>query len=168
MPDSTDGRGSAGNELHDTVQTEPPEPDEPELPPEALEALPDRYDGQDLSLADNHMDATVQSTSTETVTLVDEREGDVYVVELQDIAWPKVNSALSDALKPEPGGGGGTLDFGQYYRDVAAQKIVSVQPEVPEDQLTQWLTGLNERLGKQLQNHLPDPIEDIDDEEAKN
>lgn len=140
------------------------------LPPAVRDALPERYQDRadDFSLAEDHMDATVQNASTETVTLVDEKEGEVYVLEMTDITWQQVNSALTDALVPEAGGQGGKLDFGAYYRQVAEAKIESVQPEVPGEQLATWLTGLNERLGSQLQQHLPDPVDDIQEQEAKN
>jgi len=140
------------------------------LPPAVRDALPERYQDQadDFSVASDHMDATVQNSSTETVTLVDDREGEVYVLEMADITWQQVNSALTEALVPEAGGQGGKLDFGAYYRDVAEAKIESVQPEVPEEQMATWLTGLNERLGSQLQQHLPDPVDDIQEQEAKN
>ncbi|AGM11811.1 tail assembly chaperone [Haloarcula californiae tailed virus 2] len=140
------------------------------LPPAVRDALPERYQDQadDFSVASDHMDATVQNSSTETVTLVDDREGEVYVLEMADITWQQVNSALTDALVPEAGGQGGKLDFGAYYRQVAEAKIQSVQPEVPEEQMATWLTGLNERLGSQLQQHLPDPVDDIQEQEAKN
>ncbi len=118
-------------------------------------------------MAEDWMDATVQNSSTEQVTLVDEREGDVYVLEMQDITWQQVNQALTDALVPSTSGEG-KLDFGAFYRSVAENKIESVQPEVPEEQMATWLTGLNERLGKQLQQHLPDPVDNIDEQREGN
>jgi len=147
--------------MHDTVGEN--------LPPAVRENLPERYEGEDLSLADDAMSATVQyqDGQTEQVTLVDEKQGDVYLLTLRDITWHQVNQALTDALVPSTSGDG-KLDFGAYYRSVAESKIAEVDPEVPEEQLTTWLTGLNERLGKQLQQHLPDPIDDIEEQEAKN
>lgn len=140
-----------------------------DLPDIVADELPEKYQSEDgLEMADDWMDATVKgSDDTQTVPLVDEQTGRVFVVELTDITWHQVNRALTDALVTS-GSGGGKLDFGAYYRAVAEAKIESVEPEVPEEQLTQWLTGLNERLGKQLQNHLPDPIDDIEEDEAKN
>lgn len=147
--------------MHDTVGGD--------LPPAVRENLPERYEGEDLSLAEDAMSATVQDQGgrTEQVTLVDEKQGDVYLLTLRDITWHQVNQALTDALVPSTSGDG-KLDFGAYYRSVAESKIVSVEPEVPEERLTTWLTGLNERLGKQLQQHLPDPVDNIEEQEAKN
>ena len=167
---ASDDNGSergTGQELHDTTGADVPQGEG--LPPAIAQHLPEKYQGQaqSLSLADDYMDATVQNASTETVTLVDEQEGSVYVVELKDISWNQVNSALTDALIPSASGDG-KLDFGAYYRSVAESKIVEVQPEVPEEQIATWLTGLNERLGKQLQQHLPDPVDDISEQEVKN
>lgn len=150
-----------GQQMHDTVGGD--------LPPAVRENLPERYAGEDLSLADDAMSATVQDHGgrTEQVTLVDEKQGDVYLLTLRDITWHQVNQALTDALVPSTSGDG-KLDFGAYYRSVAESKITAVEPEVPEEQLTTWLTGLNERLGKQLQQHLPDPVDNIEEQEAKN
>lgn len=159
--------GGTGRELHDTTGASPPESSG--LPPAIRNHLPEKYQEQadEFSVAEDAMDATVQDAATETVTLVDEREGDVYVLELKDITWQEVNSALTDALVPSPSGEG-KLDFAAYYREVAAAKIESVQPEVPDEQLTTWLTGLNEHLGSQLQQHLPDPVDNIQEQEVKN
>ncbi len=149
--------------MHDTVGAD--------LPDSVLENLPERFQEQaeqgELGMAEDWMDATVQNSSTETVTLVDEQAGDVYVLEMQDITWQQVNQALTDALVPSASGEG-KLDFGAFYRSVAEDKIVSVQPEVPEEQMATWLTGLNERLGKQLQQHLPDPVDNIDEQREGN
>lgn len=156
-----------GQELHDTVGAAPP--DEDGLPPEVAEQVPEhiREEMEGLTLADDWMDATVQNSSTETVTLVDRQEGEVYVLELADITWSRVNQALTDALVPSASGDG-KLDFGAYYRSVAEAKIQSVQPEVPEEQMATWLTGLNERLGKQLEQHLPDPVDEMSEDREKN
>lgn len=163
MASDNDGQArGTGDELHDTTQGG--------LPPAVQQHLPEKYQDQadDLALADNWMDGTVENSSgTETVTLVDEKEGRVFVVELADITWHQVNGALTEALIPSASGDG-KLDFGAYYREVAAAKIESVQPEVPEEQVTTWLTGLNERLGKQLQQHLPDPVDNIEEQTEKN
>lgn len=165
--DNERGEQGTGQELHDTTQASVPEGDGG-LPPAIAQHLPEKYQQRDdLALAEDFMDGTVQGNSTETVTLVDEKEGQVFVVELADITWQQVNSALTDALVPSTSGDG-KLDFAAYYRDVATSKIESVQPEVPEDQMQTWLAGLNERLGKQLQQHLPDPVDDIEDAEEKN
>lgn len=149
--------------MHDTVGAG--------LPGDVAQHLPDRFQEQaeagELSLAEDWMDATVQNSSTETVTLVDEQEGDVYVLELKDITWQRVNQALTDALVPSASGEG-KLDFGAFYRSVAEAKIESVQPEVPEEQMATWLTGLNERLGSKLQQHLPDPVDNIDEQREGN
>mgnify|MGYP006274690037 CR=1 FL=1 len=169
MASDNEGDGGTGQGLHDTTQANVPDPDGGSgLPPAIANHLPEKYqDRDDLNLAEDWMDATVQGNDTETVTLVDEKEGDVFVVELADITWQQVNSALTDALVPSASGEG-KLDFGAYYREVAEAKIESVQPEVPEEQMTTWLTGLNERLGKQLQQHLPDPVDDIEEQTEKN
>lgn len=156
----------AGQELHDTTGADPASGGG--LPPAVRNNLPERFqERDDLEMAEDWMDATVQNSSTEQVTLVDEREGDVYVLEMQDITWQQVNQALTDALVPSTSGEG-KLDFGAFYRSVAENKIVSVQPEVPEEQMATWLTGLNERLGKQLQQHLPDPVDNIDEQREGN
>ena len=158
--------GGTGQQMHDTVGA-----GVPGLPDDVADKLPERFQEQaeqgDLSLAEDWMDATVQNSSTETVTLVDEQEGDVYVLEMKDITWQRVNQALTDALVPSASGEG-KLDFGAFYRSVAEAKIESVQPEVPEEQMATWLTGLNERLGKQLQQHLPDPVDNIDEQREGN
>jgi hypothetical protein len=78
-----------------------------------------------------------------------------------------VNQALTEALVPSASGEG-KLDFGAYYREVARSKIVETEPEVPEEQLATWLTGVKEGIGKQLQQHLPDPVDNISEQEAKN
>lgn len=157
------GRDTDSSELHDTTQADPTGGDSG-LPPAVANGLPDEY--QDYSLADDASNATVSSSDTYQETLVDERAEEIYVLEMCDITWQQTNQALSNNLKQE--GNTGKLDFGGYYRDVAAKKIVSVQPEVPEESLVQWLTGLNERLGKQLEQHLPDPVADIEDDTEKN
>lgn len=159
MANDNDASDASTGQLHDTTQGG--------LPDAIAQHLPEKYQDQDLRLAEDHMNATVQNAHTETVTLVDEVEGEVYVLELKDISWNQVNGALTEALIPSASGDG-KLDFGAYYREVAKAKIESVQPEVPSGQLTTWLTGLNERLGKQLQQHLPDPVDTIEEQEAKN
>lgn len=156
----------AGQELHDTTGAAPA--DSSGLPPAVANNLPERFQDADLEMAEDWMDGTVQNSDTETVTLVDDRAGHVFVVEMQDITWQQINQALTQALVPGEGGSGGTLDFGAFYRSVAEDKIVDVQPEVPEEQMATWLTGLNERLGKQLEQHLPDPVDDIDEEREGN
>lgn len=151
--------------LHDTVGASPDGGStDSGLPPAVQEQLPEQYQGYEL--ADDANSATVNTSETYYETLVDERTEQLYVLEMRDITWQQTNQALSDNLKKE--GNQGKLDFGGYYRDIAAQKIVSVQPEVPEENLVQWLTGLNERLGKQLEQHLPDPVADIEEDEEKN
>lgn len=169
--------GGTGQELHDTTGAGVPEGGPPQqaqggggsgLPPAIANHLPEKYQQRDdLQMAEDWMDATVQGSDTETVTLVDEKEGDVFVLELADITWKQVNDALTDALVPSATGEG-KLDFAAYYREVAEAKIESVQPQVPEEQMATWLTGLNERLGKQLQQHLPDPVDEIEEQHEKN
>lgn len=159
-----------GQELHDTTGAAAPSEDT--LPPAILNNLPERFQEQaqqgELEMAEDWMQGTVQNSDTEQVTLVDEQDGSVYVLEMQDITWQQTNQALTDALVPDASGQGGKLDFGAFYRSVAEDKIVGVQPEVPEEQMATWLTGLNERLGKQLQQHLPDPVDNIDEQREGN
>jgi len=156
--DSHVGDGT-GQKTYDTVGADLPEGVQAEIP--------ERFQEQNLVMAEDPMDATVQNTSQEQVPLVDEAEGEVYVVTLEEISWNQVNQALSDALVPSTSGEG-KLDFGAYYRQVAKAKIVATEPEVPEEQLATWLTGVKEGIGKQLQQHLPDPVDDIEEQDAKN
>lgn len=151
--------GGTGQKTYDTVS--------PDLPDGVQEEIPERFREQNLVMAEDPMDATVKNSSEKQVPLVDEAEGEVYVVTLEDITWNQVNQALSDALVPSTSGDG-KLDFGAYYRQVAKAKIVATEPEVPEEQLATWLTGVKEGIGKQLQQHLPDPVDDIEEQDAKN
>jgi hypothetical protein len=146
-------------QIHSTVGAD--------LPDDVRGELPERFKDAELVMAEDPMNATVENANQKEVPLVDEAEGEVYVVTLQEITWNQVNQALTDALVPSTSGDG-KLDFGTYYRQVAKAKIVDTEPGVPEEQLAQWLTGVKEGLGKQLQQHLPDPVDDIEEQEAKN
>lgn len=156
------GDQTTGDELHETVQAEPTDEG---IPPAVLAGLPEKY--RSFSLASDSRGALVDGSNTYTVTLVDEQAEELYLVEMRDITWHQVNQALSQNLRADASGEG-TLDFGGYYRDVAQAKIVSVTPPVEDGQLVQWLTGLNERMGKQLENHLPDPVDELSEAEEKN
>lgn len=156
-------QGNDAGEIHDTVQATA-DADGSGLPPAVAASIPDKYQGYDLASDANN--ATVDQSDTYTEVLADDRTEELFVLEMCDLTWTETNQALSDNLVKD--GQQGKLDFAGYYRQVAEQKIESVEPEVPEESLTVWLTGLNERLGKQLQQLLPDPVADIEEAEEKN
>jgi hypothetical protein len=151
------------NDLHDT--TNPNSGAEQSLPEAVRDKLPSHLRDADLQMADDAMSATVQDSDTETVPLVDEGEGEVYLVTLKDVAWAKKNDLFSDSLK-QTVDGQGKLDFAQYYREVAQAKIVEVEPE-PEN-LRLWLQGLSAEMGSQLERHLPEPVDDLEDTREEN
>lgn len=151
---STDG----GAELHDTTGNDLPEDIREQLPP----SLRDR---EDLHIADDPMGATVASGETWTKPLVDEESGDVYVLTLSDVSWPKKNDIFTNSLK-RTADGDGKLDFAHYYREVAKEMIQSVEPQ--PSNLTTWLQGLTADFGSQLEDDLPAPVSDLEEAEEEN
>jgi len=152
MTDDTSG------ELHDTTGAD--------LPEGVLEDLPEHLKGRDdLRMADDAMGATVNPEETWTKPLVDEETGEVYVVTLTDISWPKKNDVFTNSLK-RTGPNDGKLDFAHYYREVAKEMIVEVDPQ-PEN-MTVWLQGLKSNFGSQLEDELPAPVSDLEDTTEEN
>jgi hypothetical protein len=49
---------------------------------------------------------------------------------------------------------------------MAMAKIVEVEPE-PEN-LRVWLQGLNAEMGSQLEQYLPEPVDDLEDNREEN
>lgn len=152
MTDDTSG------ELHDTTGVD--------LPEDVLEDIPAHLrDRDDLRMADDAMGATVNPDETWTKPLVDEETGEVYVVTLTDISWPKKNDVFTNSLK-RTGPNDGKLDFAHYYREVAKEMIVEVDPQ-PEN-MTVWLQGLKSNFGSQLEDELPAPVSDLEDTTEEN
>jgi hypothetical protein len=136
-----------------------------DLPDDVRDALPpSMQDRTDLRLADDASGATA-GQKTWTKPLVDEETGAVYVLTLTDISWPQKNDIFTDSLK-RTASGGGKLDFAHYYREVAKEMIVSVEPE--PDNLTVWLQGLSADIGSQLEDDLPEPVSDLEDDVEEN
>jgi len=126
---------------------------------------PHLRDRDDLHVADNAMDATTNPEDTWDVPLVDEDSGEVYVVTLTDASWAKKNDVFTDSLK-RTGKSDGKLDFAHYYREIAKEMIVEVEPQ-PEN-LTVWLQGLKASYGTQLEDKLPAPVSDLEADEEEN
>ena len=145
-------------ELHDTTDDGLPDDIREQLPP----SLQDR---EDLHIADDPMGATVDETQTWEKPLVDEDTGEVYVVTLTDVSWPKKNDVFTNSLK-RTADGEGKLDFAHYYREVAKEMIVKVDPQ-PEN-MTLWLQGLTADFGSQLEDDLPAPVSDLEDTTEEN
>lgn len=148
----------SGAELHDTVQADLPEDLRDKLP----QSVQDR---DDLRVADDAMSATVNPSDTRDVPLVDEETGEVFVVTMTDISWAAKNDVFTNSLK-KTGPNDGKLDFAHYYREVAKETIVEVEPQ-PEN-LTTWLQGLKSRFGSQLEEHLPAPVSDLEEGREEN
>ncbi|AGM11212.1 tail assembly chaperone [Haloarcula hispanica tailed virus 2] len=137
-----------------------------DLPEDVREALPARLrDREDLRIADDPMGATASGDKTWKAPLVDEDTGEVYVLTLTDVSWPKKNDVFTDSLK-RTADGGGKLDFAHYYREIAKEMIVSVEPQ-PEN-LTVWLQGLKADFGSQLEDDLPAPVSDLEEQQEEN
>lgn len=151
---STDG----GAELHDTTNTDLPESIREKLPPSVR-------DREDLRIADDAAGATVSGDKTWEKPLVDEETGEVYVLTMQDVSWPKKNDIFTDSLK-RTADGGGKLDFAHYYREVAKEMIVEVEPQ--PGNLTVWLQGLTADFGTQLEDDLPAPVSDLEEQQEEN
>lgn len=151
------------NELHDT--TNPNAGAESDLPESVRDKLPAHLRDEDLEMADDAMGATVQGSDEHTEPLVDEQAGEVYLVTFQDVAWAKKNDLFSDSLTQTPDGQG-KLDFAQYYREMAMAKITEVEPE--PDNLRVWLQGLSASMGSQLEQYLPEPVDDLEDTREEN
>lgn len=150
---STDG----GAELHDTTGG---------LPESIREQLPPSLrDREDLRIADDPSGATVSDDKTWQKPLVDEDTGEVYVLTLKDVSWPKKNDIFTNSLK-RTADGDGKLDFAHYYREVAKEMIVEVDPQ-PEN-LTIWLQGLTADFGSQLEDDLPAPVSDLEETQEEN
>jgi len=140
--------------------------DDSGLSDEVLEQLPASLQGRDdLRIADDAMGATVDDTQTWQKPLVDEATGEVYVVTLTDVSWPKKNDVFTNSLKRTPDGEG-KLDFAHYYREVAKEMIVEVEPQ--PDNVTVWLQGLTADFGSQLEEDLPEPVSDLEDTTEEN
>jgi hypothetical protein len=148
------------DQLHDTTT-----PTATDLPDAALARLPDHLNPADLQMAEDAMDGTVSGSDTYRETIVDEQTGDVYLLTFQDVSWTEKNDTFSNALT-RTADGEGKLDFAQYYREIAMAKLVAVEPE--PDNLRVWLQGLNSRLGSQLERHLPEPVENLEDQREEN
>lgn len=137
-----------------------------DLPEDVREALPAHLrDREDLRIADDPRGATASGDKTWKRPLVDEDSGEVYVLTLTDVSWPKKNDVFTDSLK-RTADGGGKLDFAHYYREVAKEMIVSVEPQ-PEN-LTVWLQGLTADFGSQLEDDLPAPVSDLEEQQEEN
>lgn len=137
-----------------------------DLPEDVREALPAHLrDREDLRIADDARGATATGDKTWKKPLVDEDSGEVYVLELTDVSWPKKNDVFTDSLK-RTADGGGKLDFAHYYREMAKEMIVSVEPS--PDNLTVWLQGLTADFGSQLEGDLPEPVSDLEDTQEEN
>lgn len=150
---STDG----GAELHDTTGG---------LPDDIRDQLPPSLqDREDLRIADDPSGATVSDDKTWQKPLVDEDSGEVYVLTLKDVSWPKKNDIFTNSLK-RTADGDGKLDFAHYYREVAKEMIVEVDPQ-PEN-LTLWLQGLTADFGSQLEDDLPAPVSDLEETQEEN
>lgn len=154
----TDDTTADEPELHDTTGAD--------LPESVLDNLPEHLrERDDLRMADDAMKATVSAEETWDVPLVDEDSGEVYVVTLTDISWPAKNDVFTNSLK-RTGPNDGKLDFAHYYREVAKEMIVTVEPQ-PEN-MTVWLQGLKSSFGSQLEDELPAPVSDLEDTQEEN
>jgi hypothetical protein len=150
MTDDTNADGDATNDLPEDVR----------------EALPAHLrDRPDLHVADDPHGATASGDTTWTKPLVDERTGEVYVLTLTDVSWPKKNEVFTNSLK-RTADGGGKLDFAHYYREVAKEMLVAVEPQ-PEN-VTVWLQGLTADFGSQLEEDLPEPVSDLEETQEEN
>jgi len=118
------------------------------------EELPDGYEDYEVGSA---TEATVND-GTERVVVVDEDEKKAWWFDLTDISWFRANQIFSDNVEQDPNTGEGKLKAHSYYRDVAEAKTTDWSNS-DEMGLRQFLTGLDEELGKQLEQHLPDPGE---------
>lgn len=116
------------------------------------DGLPEEYEDYEVGSV---AEATV-SDETERVVITDDEEKKAWWFDLKDISWFRANQIFSDNVEQDPNTGQGRLKAHAYYRDVAEAKTVNWSNS-DEMGLRQFLTGLDEHLGKQLEQHLPDP-----------
>lgn len=159
LHDST-GAGMNADEQDSTAATDTniPESIRDDLPPSVRTR-------DDLQMATDANTATVNPEDTWQKPLVNEDTGEVVVVTFTDISWPKKNDIFTNSLK-RTGKQDGKLDFAHYYREVAKEMIVEVNPTV--DNLTVWLQGLKTEFGTQLEEELPAPVSDLEAEQEEN
>lgn len=157
---------SDNQQLHDT--TGAPMDNEDGLPPALRQRIEDRLGGKEARMA-TASEVTVNDNNTrwEVIEWEDPETGDTVVwgVELREISWQAKNRIFKDNV--EQVGGSGALQIDTYYRDVAEAMIVSHTLEESMG-LTTILTGLKVDVGEKLEPHLPDPVGQLEEEEAKN
>lgn len=151
-------------QLHDT--TGAPDNDNSPLPPALRQRIEERLGTDAEARMATPAEVTVSDdTRWEVIEWEQDGETVVWGVELKDISWQHKNRIFKDNV--EQVGGSGQLKVDTYYREVAEAMIES---HTLEDQmgLTTILTGLKVDVGEKLEPHLPDPVGQLEEEEAKN
>jgi len=157
---------SDNQQLHDTTGA-PDATNEDGLPPALRDRITETLGEDANARMATASEVTVDDNKTTWEVIEWEQDGETVVwgVELSEISWQEKNRIFKDNVSQV--GGSGQLQIDTYYREVAEAMIESHTLEDTMG-LTTILTGLKVDVGEKLEPHLPDPVGQLEEEEAKN